>query len=418
MVSPIVAWGNSEMSPRYYSIEKTFFRSLYLATIIFENTITLQKDVVPMVYCGDEVVATGKLLCDNYNNEGFLEAHFEPIYLPKGKDYRLYLPAGVVASEKDPTMVNGEINYEFTVPEYLPWCDYSIAEGSVVVSSETVVFHFHTDFNDSSRELPENYKVVLYRGDVPVRRIYSEALWDWDIGRVVARFGKKVNFEKGVNYSLVLPEGAVHSMYRDDIVNKEERIDFVGGYEQPFPELKQAWCSLNESETVEVLNEAQWGYTQRVALSLAPQIELRTDADELLKAVIPTLAEVEGEWVMTADFENYAIDPNQVYHLVIPESTVVTPEGDVVVNKETILRIANGVVGIDNATHNTLAMACVNNQLHIEGTNAGDHLALYTIDGKTITTQSAQGTSVVMELPHKGLFIVVVNGKAHKVVNG
>ncbi len=143
----------------------------------------------------------------------------------------------------------------------------------------------------------------------------------------------------------------------------------------------------------------KWSYTQQVALLLAPKIELRNEVLELLKEVIPTLTEVEGEWIMTADFENYAIDSSETYHIIIPGSTVVTPEGDVVVNKESALRIANGVVGINEVNHKALSLACLNNQLHIAGTTEGDHVVLYTVEGRTIASHLAEETNTTLASP-------------------
>ena len=45
--------------------------------------------------------------------------------------------------------------------------------------------------------------MTLYREGVPVRIFDAHVGWDWNLGQAYADFGMKMNFEKGIHYSLV-----------------------------------------------------------------------------------------------------------------------------------------------------------------------------------------------------------------------
>lgn len=179
-----------------------------------------------------------------------------------------------------------------------------------------------------------------------MREIPARVTWDWDLGQAYPDVQEKMNFEQGVHYTLTLPAGSVHAMYRDDIVNEEVSFNFIGGYTEPIEPLTYVWCSLYTDHS-SVLNEVTFQYNRPVKLGDNPVVQLWYDDTELLKEVP---AEIEADascWLLKADFGGFEMTGENGYSLVIPEGTVIAENGDPVVNPRNTMAV-NGSSGINN----------------------------------------------------------------------
>ncbi len=92
---------------------------------------------------------------------------------------------------------------------------------------------------------------------------------DW--GRTVLR--------KGVRYSLVLPAGSAHARFRDDIVNEEVVLNFIGGYEETVPPLNYVWCSLFTDHS-DVLDIVTFIYDRPVLVAEGAKLQLWGDRQQ------------------------------------------------------------------------------------------------------------------------------------------
>ena len=197
---PAYADGDETLTPSKCSIEnKLVYEPINEVYITFASHIGIAKDAKATITCNGNTMATGVIGSYTYKEEGIATIAFDKIVLPKGKAYKLEIPAGAI---------------------YL--------NGSVVVTERSIWFYYKTE-----TEPIGNPTMTLYREGVPVRTLKAHVGWDWGLGQVYADFGKEMNFEKGVHFSLVLPEGSLSPRFRTDITNEEAKVDFIGGYTKP-----------------------------------------------------------------------------------------------------------------------------------------------------------------------------------------
>lgn len=303
------------------------------------------------IYCNGKVIETAMVYPKNEvgpeRTQGWIIGEFlEPLVLPKGKSYKIVLPANTAYSVDNPDLTNDEITLEFEVPENLGPCDADIEDGSVIASRESITFFWGTE----TAAVDPDAKAKLFREGVAVRRFLFNVSWDWNLGQAHVEFGEMLNFENGVRYSLVLPAGTVSAQYRSDIVNEEAVLNFIGGYTEPLPTIDYVWCSLFTDHPSDNLGEVSFHYTQPVMLSENPEVQLWIEEDnQLVKSVIPTLAEEDGKWILTADFEQTPLIPEKGYTIAIPEGTLISASGDVVVNSRKSIKVPDSS-GIESIT--------------------------------------------------------------------
>lgn len=190
-------------------------------TIAGDGAITVADGAEALILCDGEQVASTKLTYDNYKTSkrvfGKVHATFEePLLLPKGKTYTFVLPKDAVMREADHTVTNDELKADFLVPESFGSVFTKPEEGEVVSKDYRMTFGFGLEIS-----LDTTGDIILYREDVPVRAYPVHPSWDWNIGHAFAKFDEGVQFEKGVHYSWVLPEGSVCARLRSDILNEE-----------------------------------------------------------------------------------------------------------------------------------------------------------------------------------------------------
>ncbi len=415
----------SGLEPTYCSLtasNRVRFSPITEIWLQFKTHITVDDNAVGTIYCGDEIVLQGKFTADNYyaTEANAVFTLDEPLLLPKGKSYRFVMPAGVIKKKDAPTETIDELVYTFEIPEYLPmnhgFIDFrEINDGSTIIDkAEYIGFQFSTEI-----ETIENSEMTLLRDGVPVRSYPCVSSWDWDLGLVWAQFGEigeDMTFEKGVRYTLRMPKGVVSSLYRSDIVNAAAEVSFIGGYTEPVEYLHYVWCSLYDNHPSDALNEVRFYYDRAIVLAENPTVQLcEENSGNVIKTVVPTLTTSEGRWVVTADFEGTPLMAGKGYSIVIPEGTIISEDGNVVVNTRNVMEI-NGSGSVSAIETASPVIKAGKGVITIEGVAAGADVKLFATDGRTVYSATAKAESVAITTPAPGIYIVAINGVAHKVV--
>lgn len=367
----------SGLDPEYCTLEsrpKVFTPITYVG-FGFDCAIEVAENSTVAIYCGDELIVTKALSVSNYygddSEEGTLIIDFEdaPLVLPKGKSYRLVVDENMICKKGSPSVTNDRLEVDF---------------------------------------------------EVPVRTYPCDVSWDWDLGHVSANLSKSysspIYFENGVRYTLQLPANAVSALYRADITNEATEVNFIGGYTEPLESLNYVWCSLFDNHPDGILNEVSFYYDRPVSLSEKPIVQLCEDGN-VIKEVVPTLSDSESGdmWILTADFGGVELKPLKGYSITIPAGTLVTAEGDVVVNPVSTLSI-NDLGVAAGARTETFAAKAESGFVILTGINPGDAIEMFTPDGKMIYIAMAESSDVSIPVEIKGILLISVNGIVQKIV--
>ena len=345
----------------------------------FDGSISITENSTATVFSDGHPVATGVLSCSNYVGkkriQGTAVITFEsPLLLPKGKTYHLVVPEGVIYREGKPDITNEKLEVEFSVPSTLGQATPTVEEGSIVERKDRIGFYFGFETAPV-----DGRKAILLREGVPVREYDCDVSWDWNLGYAGINFGENINFENGVRYSIQLPAGSTSALYRTDIVNEEAIVNFIGGYTEPMKPIQYTWCSLFDN-----------------------------------KEVVPTISEENGDWVLAADFENIPLIPEKGYTIIIPEGTIVSKEGDVVVNQRNVMGIGNssGIVEIENRE---VSINSANGVISIGQIVKGCNIKLFSLDGTMIYNTKTSEGNVSISVPTFGVYLLSIKGKTYKI---
>lgn len=381
----------------------------------FDGAIDIVENSTATVYSDGQPLETGVLSCSNYTGrkrtQGTAVITFEsPLILPKGKSYRLVVPEGVIFREGNPDISIEELSVEFCVPSTIGPASPSIENGSIVKSTDRIGFYFGVETAPV-----ENRKVVLLREGVPVREYGCDVSWDWNLGYAGVDFGEKINFENGIRYSIQLPAGSASALHRPDIVNEEAEVNFIGGYTEPVKPIQYVWSSLFDHHPIDVLGEVRFYYDLPIALSANPIVQLYIEEENfIVKEVVPTVSEENGKWVLIADFENTPLVSEEGYSIIIPEGTLVSKDGDVIVNQRNVMSVGNssGIVEIKNAES---PITVYNGIVKISQVVEGSDIRLISLDGKLVYNAKASVEDVSIYVPVAGVYMLSLNGKTYKI---
>lgn len=414
----------SGLDPEYCTLEsrpKVFTPITYVG-FGFDCAIEVAENSTAAIYCGDELIVTKALSVSNYygddSEEGTLIIDFEdaPLVLPKGKSYRLVVDENMICKKGSLSVTNDRLEVDFEVPATLGKGNPDIDEDGTVVKSHIMGFYFNTEI----ALLDSSAVITLLREGVPVRTYPCDVSWDWDLGHVNANLSKSysspIYFENGVRYTLQLPANAVSALYRADITNEATEVNFIGGYTEPLEPLNYVWCSLFDNHPDGILNEVSFYYDRPVSLSEKPIVQLCEDGN-VIKEVVPTLSDSESGdmWILTADFGGVELKPLKGYSITIPAGTLVTAEGDVVVNPVSTLSI-NDLGVAAGARTETFAAKAESGFVILTGINPGDAIGVFTPDGKMIYIAMAESSDVSIPVEIKGILLISVNGIVQKIV--
>ena len=309
----------------------------------FNGSIKLCDDAYAVVKGddGSPIAIALRMEVSNYENiEGWLDIFFDGQLLPKGKEYEITVASGSIAFEES-GITNDEFSQNFFVPENLGEAIVEAEEGIEIAYAKKGLPWFYWKIETEPLGQP---KYLLYREGVLVRKIPAHITWDWNLGQAYPQIEEDMRFEKGVSYSLVLPSGSAHAMYREDIVNDEVIYNFFGGYEGEVSSLDYVWCNLF-SEHPDVIDKVSFYYDCPVSLTANAKIELWEDEAKAMVKEAEATCNQEGDyWVVTADFEGFVPKSTVGYTFVIPEGTIIAENGDPVVNKLCIVEFnVNGL---------------------------------------------------------------------------
>lgn len=329
--------------------DRPFTRPLDEIGFYFDGGIKLLDGAKAVVICDGKRVATStRMEVSNFTSskrtQGTLAIFFNGQNLPKGKEYTLQVAAASIASETDGTK-NAEFTQSFSVPENLGPAYFDVEDGVTISKASRNGGGLYPCFWRIETEAAGEPSFILYREGVAVREFPAYVTWDWDLGQAYPRIEEEMCFEKGVHYSIVLPAGSAHAMYRDDIVNEDVVLNFIGGYEGTISPLTYVWCSLFTDHS-DVLDDVTFTYDRPVRVAEGAKFQLwDTEKNTLVREAEAYLDTRVNCWAVSADFGGFQIQPETGYTLVIPEGTVIAENGDPVVNPRQTIAL-NGSSGI------------------------------------------------------------------------
>lgn len=205
-----------------------FLSPLIAPFYIFEECISIAETPQVTVSCDGVTVArsTGCTVENSVrptSKQGKLTVDFDNVMLQPGKNYTLHLSAGCLADEDNATIKNEDIDIDFYVPANLGSGTFTVAQGSRLKSAESfsIMWPYETE------PVGEPH-ATLYRSGEKVGDYPASIGWDWNLGQCHIDLGEKMTFDMGVAYSLILPAGSARSCFRDDIVNTESVLNFIG----------------------------------------------------------------------------------------------------------------------------------------------------------------------------------------------
>lgn len=331
--------------------DRPFTRPLNEIGFYFDGGIKLLDGAKAVVLCGGETVATAtRMEVSNYSSskrtQGALAIYFDGQNLPKGKEYTLSVASGTIASEHD-GVENTEFTQSFFVPENLGPAHFDVEDGVTIAKTSRYGGGLYPCYWGIETEAVGEPSFILYREGVAVREFPAHVTWDWDLGQAYPAIEEELCFEKGVHYSLVLPAGSAHAMYRDDIVNEEATLNFIGGYEEAVPPLNYVWCSLFTDHS-DVLDVVTFTYDRPVCVADGAKLQLwETESNTLVKEADAYLDTRVNCWAVSADFGGFQMRPGIGYTFVIPEGAVIAEDGNPVVNPRHAIAL-NGSSGLEN----------------------------------------------------------------------
>ena len=331
--------------------DRLFTRPLDEIGFYFDGGIKLLDGAKAVVICGGETVATAsRMEVNNYTSskrtQGTLAIFFDGQILPKGKEYTLKVAAASIASETDGTK-NTEFTQSFSVPENLGPAHFDVEDGVTIAKTSRYGGGLYPCYWGIETEAAGEPSFILYREGVAVREFPAYVTWDWDLGQAYPKVEEEMCFEKGVHYSLVLPAGSAHAMYRDDIVNEEVVLNFIGGYEETVPPLNYVWCNLFTDHS-DVLNIVTFTYDRPVRVAEDAKLQLWEIENNTLVSEADAYLDIQANcWNVCADFGGFQMQPEKGYTFVIPEGAVIAENGDPVVNPRNAIAL-NGSSGIEN----------------------------------------------------------------------
>lgn len=405
------------ITPTYCTLlERPAYRPIESIKLTFDGTVFVEENAVATIFKDDKAVATGVMRCSNSigsdRTEGYVTIYFDsPLSLPKGATYTLIIPENAIYKKGQPTIYNEELKVEFKVPGSLGYRFPSVKIDKPIESSVELGFFF-----DTETELAYEGDILLYREDVLVRKSPCYVSWDWDLGYAGIDFESYVRFEDGVKYTVTLPQGVVRSLYRDDITNDELSYSFYGGSTKEITPIRHVRCSLSDEKISDTLGKIKFYYDQAVTLCFNSSVQLFDESDNItVKEVTPEVSKERGRYVMTVDFDNAPLEAGKRYSVIIPESTLVTENGEIAVNKKNVIAIEHSS-GVDDIQAAAYSITTGNGYLSIENTSYGEKISLFTLDGRIRYESKSSGGKVMIPVDMPGIYILSIADTTYKIV--
>lgn len=261
------------------------------------------------------------------STQGMVIFTFDRQNLPLGRNYTFGIDAGSVSARHNPSMTNDNLQVKFEVPADLGEARFDIPDSGVIEKADHIWCYWGIETEPVGE--PE---FTLYREGVEIGKYPARVGWDWDLGQAYADFGKTMTFDRGVHYSLVLPAGSVCGMWRDDLLNREARLDFIGDYDpDDKPEVLNCTVEIDWPNLLRMVrfhfNDLPWPRPAEGAMAQLFEVNgngLVAEAGLFINTQI-NCCEID------ADFGGYPLEDGKKYLIVIPEGALIydNPDGTV-----------------------------------------------------------------------------------------
>lgn len=420
LVKPLYAGSTDKLLPVGNSIEnRLVYEPIEVVYLDFSVAIAISDGAKATITCDGERMAEGVITMGDARGQRQAAILFDKTILPKGKSYKLEVPAGAIYTRDQPTIVMDSYVTPFTVPEYITTRGCSILEGDTVGYANSISFDYDTETEPLGTPMG-----TLYREGVPIKSVAVYITWDWDLGQMHAHFEKYVDFEEGVHYTFTLPEGSMTPRFRTDITNAESSVNFIGGaatppaeVPNPIPPLSFVKCSLYDWTTPqEVLNEVYFYYDEPIKLSDDPKIQLFDGSDKsLIKEVIPTLMREDDWWIVACDFGGVRI-PDEGAMLIITEGSVLRAGDNKGQNDKNTIRITPTPQSTDQVEANNPSIYGHNGQIIIDNAPMGELVSVYAVDGGLIAREVISAHSFVLSVEPNAVYVVSLLGRTYRVI--
>lgn len=420
LVKPLYAGSTDKLLPVGNSIEnRLVYEPIEVVYLDFSVAIAISDGAKATITCDGERMAEGVITMGDARGQRQAAILFDKTILPKGKSYKLEVPAGAIYTRDQPTIVMDSYVTPFTVPEYITTRGCSILEGDTVGYANSISFDYDTETEPLGTPMG-----TLYREGVPIKSVAVYITWDWDLGQMHAHFEKYVDFEEGVHYTFTLPEGSMTPRFRTDITNAESSVNFIGGaatppaeVPNPIPPLSFVKCSLYDWTTPqEVLNEVYFYYDEPIKLSDDPKIQLFDGSDKsLIKEVIPTLMREDDWWIVACDFGGVRI-PDEGAMLIITEGSVLRAGDSKGQNDKNTIRITPTPQSTDQVEANNPSIYGHNGQIIIDNAPMGELVSVYAVDGGLIAREVISAHSFVLSVEPNAVYVVSLLGRTYRVI--
>lgn len=420
LVKPLYAGSTDKLLPVGNSIEnRLVYEPIEVVYLEFSVAIAISDGAKATITCDGERMAEGVITMGDARGQSQAAILFDKTILPKGKSYKLEVPAGAIYTRDQPTIVMDRYVTPFTVPEYITTRGCSIQEGEIVGYTKSISFYYDTETEPLGTPM-----AILYREGVPIQSVAVYITWDWDLGQMHAHFDKYVDFEEGVHYTFTLPEGSMTPRFRTDITNAESSVHFIGGaatppaeVPNPIPPLSFVKCSLYDWTTPqEVINEVYFYYDEPIKLSDDPKIQLFDGSDKsLIKEVIPTLMREDDWWIVACDFGGVRI-PDEGAMLIITEGSVLRAGDNKGQNDKNTIRITPTPQSTDQVEANNPSIYGHNGQIIIDNAPMGEPVSVYAVDGGLIAREVISAHSFVLSVEPNAVYVVSLLGRTYRVI--
>ena len=420
LVKPLYAGSTDKLLPVGNSIEnRLVYEPIEVVYLDFSVAIAISDGAKATITCDGERMAEGVITMGDARGQRQAAILFDKTILPKGKSYKLEVPAGAIYTRDQPTIVMDSYVTPFTVPEYITTRGCSIQEGEIVGYTKSISFYYDTETEPLGTPM-----ATLYREGVPIQSVAVYITWDWDLGQMHAHFDKYVDFEEGVHYTFTLPEGSMTPRFRTDITNAESSVHFIGGaatppaeVPNPIPPLSFVKCSLYDWTTPqEVINEVYFYYDEPIKLSDDPKIQLFDGSDKsLIKEVIPTLMREDDWWIVACDFGGVRI-PDEGAMLIITEGSVLRAGDNKGQNDKNTIRITPTPQSTDQVEANNPSIYGHNGQIIIDNAPMGEPVSVYAVDGGLIAREVISAHSFVLSVEPNAVYVVSLLGRTYRVI--
>lgn len=316
-------------------IETPFLAPIEDIGISFNMPVEVKPYSIATIYCGEERVCESKEVAFNYNygaTQGNIAIFFEPTLLPKGKGYRLVLPAGAVHSLDNPDVESEEVTVRFRVPAVIEECkECNLPDGERIASLNSFSMYWHYE-TEAAVEKPT---CSLYRGDELIGSYPGYVCWDWDLGQAHFDFGEDIYFDKDVDYSIVVPAGIACSRYRDDILNEERVFRFKGDYTPEEPGLKYDRLTFRWHEQTHDIIAIDYTFGEPIILGDDPHVYIRKIGEETpVYDIRPYINDQVNCFMLTADLDKVVWESETGYEIILTEGSVHNIDG--LPNKEEV----------------------------------------------------------------------------------